>query len=213
MNGIQGQFTYLSENIRNNNEKKILYNIYKKYGPLYLLQACSKKKLSNDIKNTYYYPALIQEAEFQPTELTEIIICNELPKGRFTSFRFFIHRKTTVNSNIFQIRNSDFKIDIKTGGLYFQNSNISEDQFVKPTELTYQVNIGWTNDDDLIIEWFQDENYNGIINLSTLTQNKEALITYQEIGYMAFNIFDNSEITFTKPNKYYISDEFLNNYN
>jgi hypothetical protein len=213
---IGGVLTYLEQNIKDPIYRKILMNVYLKYGPAYMLSILTEppKNGNNDFDSDSYYPALLRDVEYSPNEYTLYTIIDTIPQGKFSSFSYYFEYTGAPAYMLvqFNFNSASHRITANYRSIAWDGNSYSEyGTFLVPNK-NVQVNIGWSHDDHLLIEWYVDGEHIRLMDMTQIFQSyhSEDMIEMQTSCLYDVGIEDVT-MNFYYPNKVFASSEFLNN--
>jgi len=200
---------YIDENIKDNNIKVELFDIYNNYGYEGMLSAMSQAFGDNDFTNEHYYRALLRDYEEHVEDVDVLDVVDTVPLGRFTSFVYWLETDY-LGYNELYIIGASHTIRFKRDYMSYDGVSSSNDTFIK-SFTSVQVNLGWSNTNDFIIEWFYNGEFQKFMNLTQLLGS--GVSEFADTCQYRFSVIGGEFIKFDIPNKNLVSNEFINNFN
>ena len=201
-------FKYLDNNVKDCNSKKILKNVYDKYGLDYMVNMLTFKNKGYDFENEFYIQTNLRDFEQTFTDIERVELLSVLPLGRFTSFSFWLE-SNNLNYDAFVILSASHRLQF-VQSMRFDQQPITDDTFFS-NEVNVQVNIGWNSSNELLIEWFINQEFVKLLNISLLC-GSSAVLEFATSGNMFFMFGNGDYVKFSVPNKHLVSDSFISNY-
>lgn len=210
MDSYSGVNKYLDENIKDNNVKNTLFTVFNNYGYEAMLNCICSSEGNLDFNNEFYFKSNVRDYEQSFTEIDIVNIVNTIPLGRFTSISYWFESTGNLYYNVFYIYNPTSRFEINYEYIKFNHDPLDE-YTIWLKEHNVQFNIGWSKNNDLIMDVWIDGEFSRFINISDLCGNEEVL-GFATNGSYNMSFGSNQFVKFNIPNKNLVSDIFISNF-
>lgn len=223
-NPINSAFLYMNENMKNQKDKDILLNIYKKYGPLYVLSAVSDKGEIIDPETpiidldyeTYKVPNFLDIRTYVCDNgfMVENII-DGIGTNKWTSIRFDLDLIGNSDCKFVLSDGSSYSMEWNKNGFYFHDYIQDLDYFggsLTPvtTNKTVQLNLGFDSNNIFRVELWFDREKQATYNMNMMFNNNVSLLRF---GTMVFELSGDPPnavtLAFEEPIVQCVSNGFL----